>query len=125
MKTIKTHHDLDVWKASMDLTIDLYRLTENFPDQEKFGLTSQLRRAGDSICSNIAEGSARNQSKEFLQFLYISLGSLSEIETQLEISARLGYLSSADLEKISPDRIRRMLAGLIIAIKSKISSQLS
>ena len=113
MNTLKTHRDLDVWKLSMDLVIDLYTITATFPVSEKFGLVSQIRRAGVSICSNIAEGAARSHSKEFVQFLYISLGSVAEIETQLEISRRLGYLKSKDKQQEILDRIRRMLVGLI------------
>lgn len=97
----------------MDLVIDLYHLTDQFPKEEKFSLNLQIRRAGVSVCSNIAEGAARAHSKEFIQFLYISLGSLAEIETQLEIAERLGYhVSSVEMgETLS--RIRRMLIGLI------------
>lgn len=79
----------------------------------------QIRRAGVSICSNIAEGAARLHPKEFAQFLYISLGSVSEIETQLEIALRLEYLKSTDLERESLNRIRRMLIGLIKHIQEK------
>ena len=97
----------------MDLVIDLYTITATFSVSEKFGLVSQIRRAGVSICSNIAEGAARSHFKEFAQFLYISLVSVAEIETQLEISRRLGYLKSKDKQQEILDRIRRMLVGLI------------
>jgi four helix bundle protein len=89
-----THEDLDVWKLSMDLVEDIYKLTYNFPSEEKFGLISQLRRAAVSVPSNIAEGAARKSDKEYIQFLYIALGSLAEIETQLLISKRLGFCDS-------------------------------
>jgi four helix bundle protein len=121
MNSIKTHRDLDVWRVSMDFVIDLYKITETFPNAEKFGLVMQIRRAGVSICSNIAEGAARLHSKEFVQFLYISLGSVSEVETQLEISLRLEYLRSIDLQKEMLDRIRRMLIGLIKRVESRIA----
>jgi four helix bundle protein len=75
------HKDLDVWKRSMDLVVKVYQITKLFPDTEKYGLTSQMRRAAVSIPSNIAEGAARKGDKEFIQFLYISIGSLSELET--------------------------------------------
>ena len=78
---IKTHKDLDVWKKSMDLVERVYRRTERFPDSEKYGLTNQIRRCAVSVSSNIAEGAARNTDKEFVQFCYIALGSLSELET--------------------------------------------
>jgi four helix bundle protein len=110
---IKSHKDLDVWKVSMDFVIELYGLTEHFPASEKFGLVMQLRRAGVSISSNIAEGAARAHSKEFVQFLYVSLGSVSEVETQLEIAFRLQYIDSIALQMNTLDRIRRMLIGLI------------
>ncbi len=123
MKTLNSHRDLDVWKISMVFVVDLYRITGAFPAHEKFGLVSQIRRAGVSICSNIAEGSARHYSKEFVQYLYIALGSVSEIETQLEISFSLGYVESINQEKEVLDRLRRMLVGLIQAIRRKIMDQ--
>ncbi len=86
-----THKDLDIWKMGIDLVERLYNISGAFPKEEQFGLTSQMRRAVVSIPSNIAEGAARSSKREFLQYLYISLGSLSEIETQLLISQRLGF----------------------------------
>ncbi len=76
-----THKDLDVWKMSIVLVKQIYNLTNSFPNSEQFGLTSQLRRASISVSSNIAEGAARNGNKEFIQICYISLGSLSEIQS--------------------------------------------
>jgi four helix bundle protein len=113
MNTIKTHRDLDVWKVSIEFVIRLYKITATFPDHEKFGLVQQIRRAGVSVCSNIAEGAARSHSKEFVHFLYISLGSVAEIETQLEIAFRLKYLGPAEMQTETLIRIRRMLIGLI------------
>jgi four helix bundle protein len=81
-----THKNLDVWNMGMDLVENVYRITEAFPKEEQFGLTSQMPRAAVSVPSNIAEGAARSSKREFLQFLYISLSSLSEIETQLIIA---------------------------------------
>jgi four helix bundle protein len=78
----------------MDLVIQIYKLAENFPKHEVYGLTSQIRRASISISSNIAEGAGRKGGKEFTRFLYIALGSLSEVETQLEISQRLNYINN-------------------------------
>jgi len=123
MTKIGTHCNLDVWKVSIDFVIMLYSITATFPDCEKFGLIPQIRRAGVSICSNIAEGSARNHSRELLQFLYLALGSVSEIETQLEIAVRLGYITSASAELVVLDRIRKMLTGMIKAIKNKIAAE--
>ena len=82
------HKDLEVWKKSMDLVESIYTLTQRFPEAEKFGLTSQMRRSAVSIPSNIAEGAARKGDKEFLHFLPIALGSLSELETQYLIATR-------------------------------------
>ena len=117
---IKTHKDLDVWKKSMDLVERVYRRTERFPDSEKYGLINQIRRCAVSVSSNIAEGAARNTDKEFVQFCYIALGSLSELETQLLIAERLKYSQNIDiLENVV--EIRRMLLGLIKYLKSKQS----
>ena len=88
---IKTHKDLDVWKLSIQLVKDIYQLSSKFPSEEKFGLVAQIRRAVVSIPSNISEGAARNSDKDYIRFLYISLGSLSEIETQLIIAEELGF----------------------------------
>jgi four helix bundle protein len=92
-----TNEDLDVWKSSINFVEEIYILTKDFPTDEKYGLTNQLRRAAVSIPSNIAEGAARRSDKEFMQFLYISLGSIAEIDTQLIISDNLGYLESSEL----------------------------
>lgn len=116
---MKSHKDLIVWQNSIQLVTDIYTLTKNYPKEELFGLTNQLRRAAISIPSNIAEGAARNHEKEFIQFLYISLGSCAEIETQLIISENLEFIDSKTLEvflgKITD--IRNMLIGLIKAVK--------
>lgn len=76
---MKTHKDLDVWKLSVELVLDIYKITKNFPKEEIYGLTSQIRRSAISIPSNIAEGAGRNSKKEYVHFLYNSLGSLSKI----------------------------------------------
>ena len=108
-------------KMSIDLVKDIYMLTESFPKDEQFGLTSQLRRAAVSIPSNIAEGSARNGNKEFIQFCYISLGSLSEVETQIIIATELNFiqnrLSSEVLEKV--EIIRKKLLNFIKYLKNR------
>ncbi len=114
---MKSHKDLTVYKTSIDLVVAVYNLTKNFPVEERFGLTSQLRRAAVSIPSNIAEGAARNSKKEFIRFLYISLGSLAEVETQMEIAGRLKFiLENNELEEQSI-YIRRMLLKLIQSLK--------
>lgn len=110
---MKSHKDLTVYKTSIDLVIDIYQQSQNFPDSEKFGLTSQIRRASVSIPSNISEGAARSSKKEFIRFLYIALGSVAEIETQLEIAYRLKFIKDTPevVEKII--YIRRMILKLI------------
>ncbi len=113
------HKDLDVWKASIGLALRIYETTRLFPKEEVYSLTSQLRRAAISVSSNIAEGAARNSDKEFLQFLYISLGSLAEVETQVIIAEKLGYLNDAsDLFKKMLS-IKQMILGLIKHLRKK------
>ena len=114
---MKTHKDLDVWKDYICLVKDIYLVTKDFPNDELFGLTSQIRRCAVSIPSNIAEGSARNHAREFIQFLYISLGSLSELETQLIIAQEIGYLRNYNFSLVN--KIKKMLLGLIKYTKSK------
>ena len=96
------YRDLDVWKKSMELVKEIYVVTKNFPDDEKFGIISQMRRAAVSIPSNIAEGSARFSDKEKSRFLDITIGSIAELETQLIISKDLGYIDNIEqiLEKL-------------------------
>ena len=89
----RPHYKLEAWKEAMALVSAIYRVTQDFPKDEIFGLTSQLRRAAVSVPSNIAEGAARHGSREFAQFLNIAIGSISEIETQLLIAVDLGYLA--------------------------------
>lgn len=116
---IKSHKDLKVWQESMDFVLHIYKVTKDFPSCEQFGLTSQMRRASVSIPSNIAEGSGRKGEKEFCRFLYIALGSLSEVETQIDISNRLGYISEDSCKKTESKIyfIRKMLSGLIKSLK--------
>ena len=106
------HKELSVWKESVRMVTDIYSITKKFPKEEKFGLTNQIRRAVVSIPSNIAEGAARSSNKEFKQFLYIALGSLSELETQLIISNNLNYAKDIGLGNKLVD-IRKMILGLI------------
>ncbi len=108
------YKDLEVWKKSVDLTEKVYQLTDSFPDKERFGLISQIRRCAVSIPSNIAEGAGRNGKKEFNHFLSISVGSLFELETQLIISNRVNYIEKEKLDEILQEisTIHRMLIGL-------------
>ena len=112
------HKDLKAWQESMGLVVTIYKITSKFPDEEKYGLTAQLRRASVSVPSNIAEGSARKGNKEFLQFLYIALGSLAEIDTQLEIAHRLEFIHSFTEIESRTKYIRNLIIGLIKKIKS-------
>jgi four helix bundle protein len=112
---MKTHKDLIVWQKAMDFVEEVYKLTDRMPKSELYGLTSQIRRSAVSVPSNIAEGAARNYDKEFLQFLYISLGSVAELETQLLLAERLKFIPQAPLENLS--EIKKLLLGLIRAKK--------
>lgn len=116
-KEIRNHKDLNVWKKSIDLVDIIYKVTKSFPKEELYCLTSQIRRSAISVPSNIAEGAARSSKKEFIQFLYIALGSLSELETQIIIANRQGYLNNLNslLENIKV--IQKLINGLIYSIK--------
>jgi four helix bundle protein len=113
----KPHKKLEVWKLSMNLANAVYRLTSTFPQEEKFGLISQLRRAAVSVPSNLAEGAARSSTNEFRQFLSIARGSLSELDTQLDLSTQLGFIaeeSRADLDGLLIS-IDKMLYALLLS----------
>lgn len=116
---MKDHKDLDVWKQSMLLAEDIYALTKEFPSEERFGLSSQINRAVVSIPSNIAEGAGRKGDKEFIQFLYIAMGSLSELETQLILSDRLQFVNSIEIYLNQIEKIKKMLFGLIRYVNNK------
>ena len=116
---MKNHYDLDVWKKSIELVKDIYEISKFFPKEEIYGLTSQIRRAAVSIPSNIAEGASRQSNKEFIQFLYIALGSSSEVETQIIIAKELSFVK--DIESILKQikEIKKMINGLLRYIKTK------
>jgi four helix bundle protein len=114
-----THKDLIVWQKSMNFVTEIYKMSLKLPNEEKFGLISQIKRASVSIPSNIAEGASRKGTKEFIHFLYISLGSCSEVETQLIICENLGYIEG-ETHLNNLYEIKRMLIALIKSIKSKI-----
>lgn len=113
------HKDLDAWKLSMELVSEIYETTKTFPKEEIYGLTNQIRRSAVSIPSNIAEGSARQSDKELIQFLYIALGSLSELETQLIIAQNLAYLSNIEILSDKLNSVRKLIIGLIKYWKNK------
>ena len=108
-----SYRDLIVWQKAMELVKDTYLLTKIFPKEEFYGLTSQIRRCAISIPSNIAEGRGRNSDKEFVRFLQISLGSLYELQTQLELSLELGYVSNIDNLLNLSIEIEKMINTLI------------
>lgn len=121
MSTIRTHRDLDVWKKSVSLVTTVYEVTNGFPKEKIYGITNQIRRSAVSVPSNIAEGIARQGNKEYKQFLYISLGSLTELETQLIIVNNLKYISDNEFESSMCDlkEIGKMLLGLIKYVKNQ------
>ncbi|MBM4169841.1 MAG: four helix bundle protein [Ignavibacteria bacterium] len=116
----KQHKKLQLWKESMDLVTQLYRITKDFPREEEFGLKSQLRRAAVSVPSNIAEGLARTTKKEKLRFLSYARSSLSEIDAQIEIADRLELVSREDSDILDRQMtlVERLLSGLIRSIRS-------
>ena len=111
----KPHKKLEAWKLSIELVVEIYRLTQKFPAHEKYGLIDQIRRAVTSIPSNIAEGAARQTKKEFSNYLHIAQGSLSELDTQLELGRRLGYVDDANLKLLDErmERVDKLITGLI------------
>ena len=121
---MKSHKDLEIWKRSIKLAKEIYRLTESLPKEELYGLSDQMKRAVVSIASNIAEGAARNSQKEFIQFLYIALGSASELDTQIEICKEIRFknLNEKTLDNLQNELaiISKMIYGLISNLKTKI-----
>jgi len=124
---VRPHENLEVWKKSIDFVVMTYLQTKHFPSEERFGLTSQIRRSAVSIPANIAEGAARQSDKEFLRFLAIAQGSCSEVETEILIAEKLGFLSQSNYAelKAEADSIGRMLIGLSKHLKKKIDSELT
>ena len=114
------HKELDVWKKGLELVLEVYKLTKIFPKEEIYGLTSQIRKSVVSIISNIAEGAARSSNREFIRFLYIAMGSTSELETQLIIASKLGYLKNEQMLLDLLEREKRLLLGLIKYLKGKV-----
>ena len=119
----RAHTDLEAWREGITLVKSVYDVTRTFPVEEKYGLTSQIRRAAISIPANIAEGAARSTRKEFLQFLIIARGSLSELETLFTIAGEVGYLGDGLFEKMTKqaDRESSLLSGLIRSVRNQDS----
>ena len=115
----RPHEDLTVWQQAMSLVEQVYACSSKFPDSERFGLTAQLRRAAISVPSNIAEGAARRSTPEYLRFLSIARGSLSEPDTQLQIAYRLGYSEFPPEIKTRIDDVFAMLTGLMNALQAR------
>ena len=117
----RAHKKLDVWKEGVALATDVYKITETFPKSEVYALASQMRRAAVSVPSNIAEGAARHSQKEFSQFLSIAGGSISELDTQMEIAYNLGYISEPQKKDfdLKIDSISSKLAGLIKSVRNR------
>lgn len=120
MTKIKSFTDLNVWREGHKLVLSIYKITQGFPEFEKFGLTNQIQRAGVSITSNIAEGFSRKNKKEKSQFFYMALGSLTEVQNQLLIARDLGYIKSAKFEEVANQTVvvSRLLNGIIKSSKS-------
>jgi four helix bundle protein len=112
---MKTHKELNVWKDSIALVVEIYEITKHFPREETYGLTSQLRRAAVSVPANTSEGAARHYTREFIRFLRIAQASLSEVETLLHISLRLNYLDESVFKSIQGKifKVNAQLSGLI------------
>lgn len=119
--SIKSFKDLQVWQKSADLAVLVYKITEQFPRPELYGITSQMRRAAVSISSNFAEGFKRSHQKEKLQFYNIAYGSASELESQIEISKKLGFLSDSDYQAliVAVVEVAKMSSGLIKSLNTK------
>lgn len=116
---IKSFTDLDAWKQGHELVLKIYKLTKIFPSEEKYCLIDQMRRCAISITSNIAEGFSRKSYKEKIQFYYISLGSITELQNQLLVSKDLGYLEAQEFKKIAEDTVivHKLINGLIKGAK--------
>jgi len=118
---VQSYKELVAWNKAMELVTEIYRITQDFPKEELFGLTSQLRRAAVSIPSNIAEGKGRLSKGEFRQFLGHARGSLAELETQILIAQNLHYLSEAEANKllVMVEEMGKVLNGLLSAVKNQ------
>jgi len=127
-RPVRSYRDLLVWQDSMELVITIYRTTSTFPKEERYALVDQLRRAAVSVPSNIAEGNGRSRTGDYLRHLSVAVGSLHELETQIQIATRLGYLSAEvekELVEVTCTRIGRMLSALIRALRRRLSDPLS
>lgn len=122
-----SYRDLSVWQLAMQLTEAVYAVTRSFPQIELYALANQLQRAAVSIPSNIAEGHARNTTRDYLRFVSIAMGSLAEVETQIELAARLNYLGIEQRDALftTTDELGRMLQGLRKSLQSRLQPPLA
>ncbi len=118
---MKDYKELVVWQRAVELATQIYKMTSEFPSAERFGLTAQIRRAVTSVPANIAEGWARSSTREYMQFLFISRGSLSELETHLIVSRNLGLLQPSHLADAQAEieQIGKMVNGLIQSLRAR------
>ena len=121
---LKNYKELKVWQKAYQLCIVIYKITKGFPNEERYGLTSQIRRAAVSVPSNIAEGYGRKTTQEYIQSLYIAYGSHCELETQIMVSKDLGYIKSDDFQELQQEigEVERMLKALIKSLQNKHSN---
>ena len=118
---LKNYKELNVWQKSYELCLKIYRITAKFPKEERYGLTSQIRRSAVSILSNIAEGYGRKTTLDYVRMLYISYGSVCELETQISLAGDLGFIEKGEWVTAKKDlaEIERMLKALIKSLKNK------
>lgn len=121
---LKNYRELKVWQKAYQLCLDIYKITKEFPKEERYGLTSQIRRAAVSVPSNIAEGYGRKTTAEYIYFLYTAYGSNCELDTQIQLSSDLGYVKAGDITVIQEHigEVERMLKALIKALENKHST---
>jgi four helix bundle protein len=121
----RSHKDLIVWRKALDLATLIYRITARFPRFELFGLASQLRRAAVSVPSNIAEGTARRTTREFVAYLHFARGSLAELETQILLAVQVGYLDEVETLQVQRgiDEVGRLINGVLRSLKTRAASE--
>ena len=121
-ESIKSYRDLKVWQKAMDLVVQCYKLSQCFPDSERYGLVSQLRRAAVSIPANVAEGWGRNSTKDYIRFVSVAFGSLTEVETHLQIAERLGYINAEQAGRLleQTSEVSKMLVALRKSLEERV-----
>ena len=121
MAVIKSFRDLEAWQAAMDLSVRVYSVSQRLPSEERFGLTSQIRRASVSVPSNVAEGQSHGKNGRYIEHVRIAIGSLGELSTELELAHRLKFLTTTDLLEVERQLVstRRLLFGLLRSLRQK------